>query len=460
MQRLADFLTLRRWWVYCIALAAVGLIGHAQRALSPWDGLFDFQGEPLCGDFSTFYTAGHLGAEGQDLLIYDRSASMRMHGELIGLDPNLSEADRAVMDATGGEASSFFLNPPTFVVLVAPFSRLPYIPAATLWSLLSLILMAAGAHLVSRRLLIGLSTKRVLLLGCLFVPLQISLGLGQNTALSLSISTFAFFALRSRKDLLAGLLIGCLIIKPQLGLGFAIVLLGGRRWVAVGGAFLGVAAWVSATLLLVPDAWEPFLESVPLASEFVRGLHGRYPTYLSTSVLGALDLLLQPLSEVLPMVLASAMALGVIAITFRRWLRIEWAPGSRTWDLTFAATLGLTWLISPHMLIYDVALFLLPAAITAHWVWKGQRPFGGGAFSAVTFGCIALSSLWIQLVLGHAHTFLDERGLPIVLPQLVTVGLVVWSLMLWRSSSDPSTPSPWSGSSAAAVEFTRPEELR
>ncbi len=430
MQRLADLLSLQRWWVYYLAIASVGLVGNATRIVSPWDGVFDHNGEPLCSDFSTFYTAGHMVREGDDALIYDRLASFRTQSELLGRDPS-------AMD----EGGLFFLSPPTFLPLIAPFVRVPYVVAAGLWALLSLVLLAASARLIARDLLVEIRARRLLLLACLFIPTQISLQLGQTTALTLSISTFAFLALRRRQDFLAGLLVGCLILKPQLGLGFAIVFLGGRRWASVAGTLVGMSAWLVASWLVAPGAWRPFLESIPATSDYVRGLHGEFASHLSTSVLGALDLLLQPLSTVLPLALAALFTLGLVVWTGSRWARAPWEPGSRRWDLSCASTLALAWLCSPHLLIYDVALFLLPASIAARWIWQPKRPFGGGPFSAMTFVCIAVASLWNVLFMGHAHAFLVEHRLPVILPQLVTFALVMWSAWLWREAVVDAPPA-------------------
>ncbi|MFT5358108.1 MAG: hypothetical protein ACI9KE_005345, partial [Polyangiales bacterium] len=111
MQRLADFLTLGRWRVYYLAIACVGLIGIGERLVRPWEGNFDYQGEPLSSDFSTFYTAAQLASEGA-ANVYDPAVLAEAHERLIGSPPAATNA------------GSFFLNPPTFLLLVTPFAVL------------------------------------------------------------------------------------------------------------------------------------------------------------------------------------------------------------------------------------------------------------------------------------------------------------------------------------------------
>ncbi|MFT5359438.1 MAG: hypothetical protein ACI9KE_006681, partial [Polyangiales bacterium] len=282
----------------------------------------------------------------------------------------------------------------------------------------------------------------LLALGCLFVPTQVALTLGQNTALTLALTCAAFFSLRRKRDFAAGLFVGLLVLKPQLGLGFALIFLGGRRWKAVGGAALSASFFAAMSYAAFPQAWSLFLHSIADSSDYVRGLSGSFPVHLSTSVPAALDLLLQPLGSRLPVILGGAFFIAVVALVLRRFLRLPWNPGSGSWDMSVAATLGLCWMSSPHLLLYDVTLFLLPAAIAAAHLSKPGRPFGGRAFSATTFVAVFAASFWIQLVLGRMHIWQTARGLPGVLPQLVTIALVAWLWQLWRAVDLDAGPQP------------------
>lgn len=446
MQRLANFLTLGRWRVYYLAIACVGLIGIGERLVRPWDGHYDFQGEPLSSDFSTFYSAAHLANDGAGD-VYDPEELAGTHNALIGQPPG------------GVNTASFFLNPPTFLLVVAPFAGLPYGLAAGAWFIASLFLLGIGAWLVAHELKPGLGTLKLFGLTCLFVPTQVSLTLGQNTALTFAISCAAFFTLRNKRDFVSGLFVGLLIIKPQLGLGYALVLLGGRRYRAIAGAALSASLLCVVSYLFFPAAWPAFLGSVAPSADYVRGLSGAFPVHLSTSVPAALDLALQPLGRSLPPILGGAFLVAVALVVVRRFFRLAWEPATRAWDLSVAATLGLAWMSSPHLLLYDVTLFVLPAAIAAVHLSKPARPFGGERFSAWTFVSLLATAFWIQLVLGRLQTWQVANGMPRVLPQLVTVALVIWSWLLWKAGEPKpaelkrETPAGVAGVYARAVEI-------
>ena len=64
---------------------------------------------------------------------------------------------------------------------------------------------------------------------------------GQTSAVALACFTLMFFRLRDRREFLAGLILGCLIFKPQLGLAAAIVFVSIGAWKTVVGAALSAA---------------------------------------------------------------------------------------------------------------------------------------------------------------------------------------------------------------------------
>src|SRR4029077_3589784 len=72
---------------------------------------------------------------------------------------------------------------------------------------------------------------------------------GQTSAPALSCFTLMFFLLRDRREFLAGLVLGCLIFKPQLGLAAAIVFASIGAWKTVLGAALSAAGQLSLGVL-------------------------------------------------------------------------------------------------------------------------------------------------------------------------------------------------------------------
>src|SRR5579864_3313392 len=65
---------------------------------------------------------------------------------------------------------------------------------------------------------------------------------GQTSAMALGCFTLMFFALRGRREFLAGLILGCLIFKPQLGLAAGVVFVFLGAWKTVAGAVFSAVA--------------------------------------------------------------------------------------------------------------------------------------------------------------------------------------------------------------------------
>ncbi len=89
----------------------------------------------------------------------------------------------------------------------------------------------------------------VVLLAAAFPAFFHLIAWGQTSAVALACFTLMFFLLRDRREFLAGLVLGCLIFKPQLGLAAAIVFLAIGAWKIVVGAALSATAQLCAGVL-------------------------------------------------------------------------------------------------------------------------------------------------------------------------------------------------------------------
>jgi hypothetical protein len=71
---------------------------------------------------------------------------------------------------------------------------------------------------------------------------------------------------------------------------------------------------------------------------------------------------------------------GVVATAAAPWLRVEWRPRSRDWDLRMAATLTFGVIASPHLFVYDLTLLVLPLFIVASRISGAAHglPLDGG----------------------------------------------------------------------------------
>lgn len=420
LEGLARLVDRRRWRVYYLAIGATLLLGVAgPKALGGWDGLEDQFGTPLGGDFLAFYTGGELALAGRGDVLYDLDEQQRRQDALFGYERGRSSA---------------FLNPPPFALLMAPFAGLPYPAAVASWWALSLVLLAASLTLVRRSLGARGGGGAELAFSLLFLPASLAVVMGQNTFLSLALAAAAFVALRRGHDGLAGLALGAMVIKPQLALGFAVVLLVKGRWRAVGAAAGTAVAFAGLAELLLPGAWAGYLKQLPTTAALVRDqLPGSdFPAYYQVSAPGALALLTDPFVPAVANVAMPLVTLALMALLAARWRGRRWNPSHRDGALALAGSIALGWLASPHLLLYDLSLFLLPAWVAYHQLGFGPegRPFGGGRFYGMTLLALVFASLWVPLVSVWLWNRLEAADLPRVVPQVVTVVLLGWALAL------------------------------
>ncbi len=426
LEALARLVDRRRWRVYYLALGATLLFGVAlPKALGSWDGLEDRFGTAMGGDFLAFYTGGRLALQGRSESLYDFEAQKALQDELLGRERGQSSA---------------FLNPPPFALLMVPFAALPYPAAVGCWWALSLLLLALSLRLVRG------SLERAgpeLLFSLLFLPASLTLVMGQNAFLTLALASATFAALRGGRDGLAGVALGAMVLKPQLAIGFGVVLLVKGRWRAIGSAVatattLGAIAWLS-----LPGAWEAWLAQLPEAAALVRDqLPGSgFSAYYQVGVPGALALLLDPVAPAIADVAIPLTTITIAVAIGLRWRRRPWEPGSRQWALAFAAAVAAGWLASPHLLLYDLTLFLLPGWVAYQQLGAGTegRPFGGGRFYGLTLLTLLFASLWVPLVSVWLWNTLGTAGLPRIVPQGVTVALALWVLALARVANEPDS---------------------
>ena len=209
------FLTSERLKLCFFAVAVVyatTLAVHATR--SHW--LFDIGGDYVPTDFVAFWAAGRLALEGHASQVYDWAVHHAMAVEGVGPHRELLP----------------WLNPPSFLVFVAPFAAFSYPVAMVAWLGLTLALFV-----IVIRAIVGHDAAWW---GALAFPgVIINIAAGQGGFLTASL-TGGGLLLRHR-PFVAGMLIGLLTIKPQLGILFPIALLAGRSWPAMAGAVLTAA---------------------------------------------------------------------------------------------------------------------------------------------------------------------------------------------------------------------------
>jgi len=331
----ASWLSARRVRIHGLLLAGCLWTVYAVDMSTP--GLRDRNGLIKGTDFLHFYTLGSLALQSRGDLLYDMQSQSGV-------------AQRLLPDAAG----SFYvpLYGPQISLLFAPFAELPYGWALAAWLGLNVLIYALCCYAVWRRCPSLQSQPRtVLTLAIAFPGFFFLLAWGQSSGLALACFTLAYLALCSGHPFLAGLAVGSLIFKPQLGLAAAVVFVLARAWKVV-------AAAVASALSQLAVGWLHY--GTQIMQDYLRALmHLRdvlpllEPRPYQMHSLRSFWLLLLPWPGV-AFGLYVATALLVLAIVVRCWQ--SKAPA----EIRFSALLFATVLVAPHLTVYDLAI-LAPA---------------------------------------------------------------------------------------------------
>jgi hypothetical protein len=225
-----------RFLVWMSALFSGGVL-VAYLVTADWSPIIPRDGTSLVvgRDFLNFWMYGRTAFTGDPSRFYD---AQLYNGEL-----------RALLG--GPYPGQNWSYPPSVMLLAAPFGRLSYLHALLAWTLFSLVLFIA----VARRVL----TDRQLLIALLLSPAAVFGLVSGQSSLVTTAMMIGIFAWLDRRPQAAGLLIGLLSLKPQLGLLFPVMLAASGRWrvfFVAALTVLGIAALTAA--LFGPQVWIDF----------------------------------------------------------------------------------------------------------------------------------------------------------------------------------------------------------
>ncbi len=300
-------------------------------------GMLDRSGNLKGTDFLHFYTLGWL-------------ARAHAGSDLYNMGAQATVAARVVPAATG--IRYLPLYPPQVSILFLPFSYLPYSAALIFWLAFSTFIYAACSYALWRACpYLQQHSITVLILAVAFPAFWHLIAWGQTSALALAIFTLAFFALRSRLEFLAGLAVGCLIFKPQLGLAAALVFLATLNWRVILGAGLSACAQLGAGILyygLSPlRAWMHQVLNLPAWLPLIE------PRPYQTHSLRTFWTMLIPWPAV-------AFALYLVSALWIAFLTIACWRSSKPLGVRYSVLLFATVLLAPHLTVYDLVI-LAPA---------------------------------------------------------------------------------------------------
>jgi hypothetical protein len=196
--------------------------------------IVDGKGVPVYSDFITPWIAGVQALHGDTAPIYDPAKFAKLQEALVG------------------PKDYFYPNwpyPPTFFFALIPFAMLPYACAFVVWDFVTLASCVTVTYLiVRRRPAIALVLASPLTAWTVFA--------GQNALLWASLLGGSLLA--QRRQMLAGVLIGCLTFKPQFGILLPVALAAANQWRAFASA--AVTAGVLAGASVAAFGTKPWAE--------------------------------------------------------------------------------------------------------------------------------------------------------------------------------------------------------
>lgn len=289
-------------------------------------------------DFRSYYTAGYMLRTGQRSLLYNYPAEQRIQDALVAPAP----------------AALPFFAPPFTALPFVPLSFAPYLVALLIFGIVNLALLALTVR-VMRPHLRALSARwpqTPALLFFSFLPVGLTLVMGQLSILILLIDCVAFVLIEAGSPFLAGLILSLSLMKFQSAIPIAVLFLLWRRWRFTLGFFSGaialgaISVWIIGLRGLVPYV-HAIRHMSSLAGTPFQGAVGTAPRTMAN--LYGVFFMLAPTNHI-------ATILTLIASL----LLILWAVTRRP---SFPLALLVAMLVSYHLYPCDLTLLLLPICL-------------------------------------------------------------------------------------------------
>lgn len=302
-------------------------------------------------DFLSFWAAGRLTLGGHVIDAYDIALHHKMEQVIaphVGIIP--------------------FPYPPPFLMLVAPFALAPFGLAFTLWMTVTVAFYAFAASRVAP-----------LRFAFAIAPANVNFMIGQTGFLICGIFILGL-SLITIAPLLAGAVLGLMILKPQLALLLPVAMIAGREWRVIAGAIASSTILLSLGLIIFgAQAYEAFWSILPHYVGFMRD--SRLPWYQIGSPFALARYAGLPQAGAL--LIHAVVAVAATALTARAW----WLKLDERIPILAASTM----LISPYFFTYDGLLIVVPLG----WLLRHNC-------RAITFAMVWILSL-IPIIASFTH---------------------------------------------------------
>ncbi|MBR0740093.1 DUF2029 domain-containing protein [Bradyrhizobium liaoningense] len=310
--------------------------------------------------FKTFWFARWGGWTDRELADFDAFHIVALHvwrGDLVQVY-HFESLLKMQMEAAGG-ATGFmpWTYPPQYDLLVAPFAFLPVGVGYLLFTAGTLAL-----YLVTLRAMAGRNFAQVLVI--LFPALAITIGCGQNGFLTGALIGLVCLNVE-RRQWLAGLALGAMVIKPHLAIAVGLYLLATRRWIVLGtAAAVVLASSLLCTLLFGWQIWTAWLGAIRESAVFLE--QGFYPLFRMISAYAALYKAGLPASvAVWGQAAVAGVALLAVLLGAARNVSPQFALG---------VSVMVSVMISPYAYDYDLPMLGIGLALILPDLTKLTRP--------------------------------------------------------------------------------------
>lgn len=314
--------------LFLIALWTVAAVAVARTVRSAWAGA------PF--DFTQFYIAGTLAADGRIADLYDASAH--------AVEVERLRRDGAFVSPIG---VAQFARPPIFALLYTPLAVLDYASAFRLFTVMNLLLLVLLVWLLPRWLASTAARfETSLLRACLamFAPSLYAIRTGQDALVVTFIVAAAVRWIAANRDL-GGLGLAGALLKPHVIWAVPFGLWAARR----GRAVLWFAAGAA---------------TIAIASVAVVGVAGN-AVWLRHALSPRTDMLPERMVNVRAVAVVVGPA-GAAAVTILTLTAFAWILSRRRARETLPAAICISVLLGPHTYVHDLAVLTVAACLVPH----------------------------------------------------------------------------------------------
>jgi hypothetical protein len=297
-----------------------------------------------------------------------------------------------------------YAYPPSFLLLITPFSLLSYYPAYGLWTLGTFILY----FVVSQRP----DWPRFATFVIVSAPATVVTSVFGQTGFLTSALILGGFRCAGSRPILSGILFGLASIKPQFGILIPIALVSARRWPTLAAASGTILVLIfTSSMAFGWSIWPLWASWLPAHADLVEtGWVQFMPTIIENLTFLGLDLFV---ARSIQLVVA-VIIVGIIWLCFGRGVT----------NLGTAALLVGTFLATPYAFVYDMPMVTNAVLAVVYDRERARRPLPMPE---------AFILVWTLILPALMVARWRPGVLPIrCIPLLLLFGLIVWHLFSGR----------------------------